>query len=97
MDTMKSLIKPLSEIRLETVYLILNLCRTPTSGFTIRQNQQVRWAIIDGYVRFLLRKNLIEPKYEIEKGMKVCKYLITPKGIELLSMLQDVYDILSII
>ncbi len=92
-----ALIKPMSSLRLETVYQILKRCNKPTSGYSIRQEHQTKWSIIEGYIRFMLQKNLIRPVWEIERGLRICKYFITPKGSELLSMLQKVYDILSIV
>ncbi|MBA7493931.1 hypothetical protein ES702_04497 [subsurface metagenome] len=93
---LKYFIKPMSRIRLETVYQILSACKTPTSGYFIREEHDTKWSIIEGYIRFMLQKKFIRPVWEIERGLRICKYFTTPKGIELLSMLQNVYDILSI-
>ena len=90
------IIRPLSRMRLETVYKILSSCKTPTSGYSIREEHEIRWSIIEGYIRFMLQKKFIRPVWEIERGLRICKYFTTPKGSELLSMLQKVYDILSI-
>ena len=84
-------------ISLETVYKILKICNTPASGHSIREDHQINLSLVKGYIRFMLQKKFIRPVWEIERGLRICKYFITPKGSELLSMLQKVYDILSII
>ena len=94
---LNQVIKPMSRLRLETVYQILSECKKPTPGYCMKEEHQIKWSIIEGYIRFMLRKNLIRPVWEIEHGLRICKYFTTPKGSELLSMLQQTYDILSIV